>query len=336
MEEIKEPSNLLLSICIPTYMRADLLDISLNELLSLNNFDDQVEVVISDNASTDNTSDIVRKYQEKYPYKRIRYYRSESNIGAVENSYRVLSHGEGFYLKLFNDYICLSESSLAVMKKEVSDIIEKGISDISLNFVVGVRDKRAKKGGVFYVEDLADFVLALNNKLTWFSNFGCFKSQLPELVKCRHLDEYLLPAECWNLQIASASKYRMIVNLTSLKCLPVPNSKRDSSYNFFHVHVEYYYTIISKFVNLTHKQLRFDKKRILTDFVGDHIYEYLLVRKDCAFDLDDSKKVLYKYFKDVPYFYILIPDKFLRKAKKYFLRCLRVILYKFNFIKTVC
>ena len=44
----------LLSICIPTYNRAQFLDVSLRELISqASEISDSIEIVISDNASTD-------------------------------------------------------------------------------------------------------------------------------------------------------------------------------------------------------------------------------------------------------------------------------------------
>ena len=38
----------LLSICIPTYNRAEVLNATLNEITSLKDFDESVEIVISD------------------------------------------------------------------------------------------------------------------------------------------------------------------------------------------------------------------------------------------------------------------------------------------------
>jgi abequosyltransferase len=45
----------LLSICIPTYNRSQYLKQALETYVSNAAFDDEVEIVISDNASTDNT-----------------------------------------------------------------------------------------------------------------------------------------------------------------------------------------------------------------------------------------------------------------------------------------
>lgn len=54
----------MLSICIPTYNRADLLERSLKHLLSFSELD--IEVNVSNNNSNDNTLKIIKKYENKF------------------------------------------------------------------------------------------------------------------------------------------------------------------------------------------------------------------------------------------------------------------------------
>lgn len=49
-------------------------------MTSVSGYESQIEIIVSDNASTDDTTDIIRSFQTKYPW--IRYYRNDSNIGA--------------------------------------------------------------------------------------------------------------------------------------------------------------------------------------------------------------------------------------------------------------
>ena len=76
--ENKKP---LLSICIPTFNRGDLLNDILSKYVDNPQFDNDVEIVISDNASTDSTEDICRRYVEKYS--NIRYFKNEENINII-------------------------------------------------------------------------------------------------------------------------------------------------------------------------------------------------------------------------------------------------------------
>ena len=57
----------LLSICVPTYNREIYLQECLDSIISQDSFDeDTIEIIISDNASTDGTQSLIKKYQEKY------------------------------------------------------------------------------------------------------------------------------------------------------------------------------------------------------------------------------------------------------------------------------
>ena len=69
-----------LSICIPTYNRADILKKALESICSDPAFltTKEIEVVISDNASTDRTRLVSQYFVNNYPGKVI-YHRNEEN-----------------------------------------------------------------------------------------------------------------------------------------------------------------------------------------------------------------------------------------------------------------
>ena len=106
----------ILSICIPTYNRADILNKSLYILTSNEAFDDQTEVVIVDNCSTDHTPSVIQFYSNKY--KNIVSYRNTKNIG-FNNGERVLSLANGKYLKLINDYVIINNDCLHFILNEI-------------------------------------------------------------------------------------------------------------------------------------------------------------------------------------------------------------------------
>ncbi len=81
------------SIGMPIYNEADYLAETLDSLLCQTFYD--FEIIISDNASTDDTSLICRKYAEKD--KRIKYYREDKNIGEINNFNKVARLSKGKY-----------------------------------------------------------------------------------------------------------------------------------------------------------------------------------------------------------------------------------------------
>lgn len=102
----------ILSICIPTYNRAKHLKKTLDSIVLQKAFGEDVEIIISDNASTDETEQVARSFCEKYD--NIMYYRNEQNV-RDKNYPLVLSRANGLYRKLCNDTMCFVEDSLDYM-----------------------------------------------------------------------------------------------------------------------------------------------------------------------------------------------------------------------------
>lgn len=88
----------LVSIVIPVYNREDLVKEAIDSALSQTY--DNVEIVVVDNCSTDNTWQVISNY--KTP--KLRAYRNESNLGPVLNWKRGIELSHGVYVKiLFSD-----------------------------------------------------------------------------------------------------------------------------------------------------------------------------------------------------------------------------------------
>ncbi len=65
-----EPMTPLLSVCIPTFNRADLLDDTLGRLRELERHGQPFEIVVSDNVSTDATANVIERHRRSMPYLR--------------------------------------------------------------------------------------------------------------------------------------------------------------------------------------------------------------------------------------------------------------------------
>lgn len=89
----------LLSIGLPVYNGQRYLEESLDSLLA-QTFTD-FELIISDNASTDATAEICRRYAKADP--RIRYVRQPVNIGAAPNHHATLDLARGEFFKWASD-----------------------------------------------------------------------------------------------------------------------------------------------------------------------------------------------------------------------------------------
>jgi len=86
-------SKPVVSIGLPVYNGAEFLSYALQSLLE-QSFED-IEIIVSDNASTDATRAVVKDFCKKNPC--ISYFRHEKNVGAVANFEFVLKQATGEY-----------------------------------------------------------------------------------------------------------------------------------------------------------------------------------------------------------------------------------------------
>lgn len=84
----------ILTVAIPTFNSAHFLPDAINSVMrqGLNDF----EILICDNASEDNTEELVRSLRNE----RIRYIRNQTNVGAQENGNLCMANARGQYFKL--------------------------------------------------------------------------------------------------------------------------------------------------------------------------------------------------------------------------------------------
>lgn len=111
----------LLTIGIPTYNSAHFLSDSVGSVMrqGLSDF----EIVIVDNASLDNTEEVVNSMGNP----RIRYFRNTTNLGSRENHNRCLSEGRGRYFKFLGADDVLLEG---VLTKQLSVLEDR--QDVTL------------------------------------------------------------------------------------------------------------------------------------------------------------------------------------------------------------
>ena len=98
-----------LSICIPTYNRKECLSQCLESIIKQSVFND-IEIIISDNASTDGTFDIIKEYCDKFS--NISYFRNSENIWFDRNVLQVIWKATSKYCLLIWDDDAFFEDSL--------------------------------------------------------------------------------------------------------------------------------------------------------------------------------------------------------------------------------
>lgn len=108
----------LISICIPVFNRVDYLAITLDSIIGQISDVSLVEIVISDNASTDGTAGIIDSYSSKYSF--VRGFSFEENKGADLNYLNVVDMAVGDYCWLFGSDDIMEPGALDCVLSKIS------------------------------------------------------------------------------------------------------------------------------------------------------------------------------------------------------------------------
>jgi glycosyltransferase involved in cell wall biosynthesis len=119
----------MVSICIPTYNRLDLLKLALDSCFSqtFSNY----EIVITDNSDNEET----RRYVESLNRPNIRYFKNKKNIGPVENFALSVSLGAGIFIKPLMDDDVLMPTALEEMVNMMQAHPTAGVVMAPLNVI---------------------------------------------------------------------------------------------------------------------------------------------------------------------------------------------------------
>jgi abequosyltransferase len=115
MIEVKNPK---LSICIATFNRAKYIGETLDSILD--QLTSEVELVIVDGASSDNTPELVAQYLLRYP--EIRYFREQENSGIDADYDKAVSYARGEYCWLMTDDDLLKPGAITRVLAELDGL----------------------------------------------------------------------------------------------------------------------------------------------------------------------------------------------------------------------
>lgn len=88
--------NPLVSICIPTFNRAGFLENAITSALQQTY--GNIEVIVIDNASTDNTQEIITRFSDP----RLKYFKNSENLGLFGNFNRCIEQAQGEYIHILH------------------------------------------------------------------------------------------------------------------------------------------------------------------------------------------------------------------------------------------
>jgi len=202
----------LLSLCIPTYNRSATLQQMLENLVALDVFKSNydIEVVISDNASTDNTEQVARSFANRFP-DRVRYYRNPQNV-FDKNFGLALSRGRGQFLKLSNDTLCHSDDGLRCTLEAIRQYANGKPVLCFRSISHSAEDK--------IYNSMDDFWHARSIYSTWIAEFGTWKSDFVSADDFNDKADTNLAQVDYLLRLISRKKCAVIVQHNFFNVIP--------------------------------------------------------------------------------------------------------------------
>lgn len=289
--------NKNLTLAIPTYNRADILDKTLELIVSDSDFDERVEIVISDNCSTDNTASIVEKYTTKYS--NIIYSRNEINIGGELNFCKVLSLGSGDYVKLCNDTVRFKKKYLGFILNKIE--LHRDLRDPIFFY----RNYYGHHDVDYKCQDIDSFLNAVSLTSTWIGNFGVWRSDLPNLAPLNRNAHTLLMQVDWTYQILRLGR-SSTVYFRDYFDVYATNDK--GGYNVFEIFINNYISYTRNSYRLGEISLltfEKDKFKLFLHFVCLRVVWLILRDKRItSFENKNSWKIILREYYYYPYFYL--------------------------------
>ena len=131
MEKMKLKNKLGISIITPTYNRADELDFLLNSISNQSITLENVQCVISDDGSTDDTKILIKNWQEKAEFEILYISQNNKGPGAARNHGLEKSLGELFSFFILETILLgralninpFDQPSVELIKKETKKIL---------------------------------------------------------------------------------------------------------------------------------------------------------------------------------------------------------------------
>lgn len=284
-------NNKLLSICIPTYNRAEVLDTTLNSLFLNPEFDEtKVEVIVSDNCSTDNTAAVVAKYPL------VRYYKNDENVRDCNFSI-VLGYATGNYIRLFNDTLSFKEGALKTMIDRIEEYLNEGCN----LFFYGNLFKNSNCSKE--IDSKESFIKEVSFYSTWIANFGVWRD---DFLKIENKDKYAVLQFVqvdWSFRIVENNKKTKIY-FGDLFDITTPNKK--GGYNVFDTFINKYLFIIRQ-ESLSFLSYEIEKYRLCRYFVYTWLITLFVNDKE-TFDFDTKSvfKIIFNNYWYEPYLYPML------------------------------
>jgi glycosyltransferase involved in cell wall biosynthesis len=228
-----------LTIAIPTYNRSrNLLALleAIHMQLDKNKLPTDIEVLVCDNHSTDDTSHQVRNFIRQNASNVIRYIRNKTNIGAIKNVANLVLEAKGRYILICGDDDLISPAALA-----------NAICIVRNNPDTKVFLFRAKNAPTYrHEEEFVSFNTARDEYFYTIGNLGLFIAEVKGMKHALTANEDRICMTCWPqtemlfLCMAETNRNHCLY-ISNLAICDYPNHMANSIYTGYYLYETTFY-----------------------------------------------------------------------------------------------
>lgn len=296
--ENKQP---LLSLCIPIYNRLEYLKRMLERFLEDKIlFEETIDLLISDNCSTDDLESCVNEFKSKGL--KITYNRNQKNLGPDGNFLYCFNHAKGKYCWLLgSDDIPVKgflNSLVTVLQGKEYGLVHLNHHSDGLSQLFEYSDNQKM------VENIAHWITFMSSNIINTKNIAFINSN-------QYMDTYLIQVpyylySCLNSPVNAIYKY---------SCFEKDDdSANNGSYNLFQVFVQNLFDVYERFYQqkmLSKKVIENIKRNEYEHFLFPFIKDLLVLKKKSNFDKKHAWHILFRcyglkwYFYSYPIMYVV-------------------------------
>lgn len=214
--------------------------------------DDLAEILVSDNASTDDTKRIVQEMQKIY--KNLRYHCNEKNIGAEANIHMAVRKSRGEYVLVAGDDDYFADGSLSGVIGRLVQYRGKALFHL----------KRAREPHRVYTgRGIAEYIRMVGYHMTWITSTIMRRDLYARIIEPQKYDATGIPQVYLQTEILKQEPDFAVIAAPFMAI--GSGDHLPAAFNFVEVFVKHYFDILKTAGEIPPAVLSEEKKRLMEE-----------------------------------------------------------------------
>ena len=283
----REKTPPLLTYAFITYNRSRYLKKSLRCVLQQIGNDELTEILVSDNASTDDTRAFVEEMQKTY--KNLRYHCNEENVGAEGNIHRAIEKSRGEYVLVAGDDDYFIDGALHVVLNNIVHYRGVGL------FYLGNENIPLR---VYEGNGSSDWLRLVSYYMAWITSVVMRRELYAQIPKPHRYDDTSLPQVYLELEMLKQRPKFAVLHGAFFADESGDHSPK--GYNFAEVFIKSYFDILTATVEILPAQLSAEKKWVMEKSILPWCRR--IKENGLELSLDGIFDIVREYYGEEPYY----------------------------------